>query len=399
MIILPAIDIKNGKPVRLFKGDFSTAKQVAEGVVETALEFERKGAKWVHIVDLDGALMKKRVNHDLVKEVAEKTDLKIEIGGGIRTLDDVSYYIENGASRVILGSVALTNPSFVAECVKKYKEKIAVGIDAKNGFVATEGWLNTSSVYFTDLAKEMAKIGVQNIIFTDISKDGTLQGPNFEQLSELKNSVDCNVIASGGIHNIDDIRILNNNGLYGAICGQSIYQKTLILEEAIKVCENGKNKTDIDMDIDKFFEKSSLIPAIVQEGQSIYQKTLILEEAIKVCENGKNKTDIDMDIDKFFEKSSLIPAIVQEKETGEVLMLAYMNKESFEKTLETGYTWFWSRSRQELWNKGATSGHLQKVHSVYGDCDSDTLLVTVTQTGNACHTGSHSCFFEMIKEF
>lgn len=240
MIILPAIDIKNGKPVRLFKGDFSTAKQVAEGVVETALEFERKGAKWVHIVDLDGALMKKRVNHDLVKEVAEKTDLKIEIGGGIRTLDDVSYYIENGASRVILGSVALTNPSFVAECVKKYKEKIAVGIDAKNGFVATEGWLNTSSVYFTDLAKEMAKIGVQNIIFTDISKDGTLQGPNFEQLSELKNSVDCNVIASGGIHNIDDIRVLNNNGLYGAICGQSIYQKTLILEEAIKVCENGE---------------------------------------------------------------------------------------------------------------------------------------------------------------
>ncbi len=239
MIILPAIDIKNGKPVRLFKGDFSTAKQVADGVAETAIEFEIKGAKWVHIVDLDGALMKKRVNNALVKEVAEKTDLKIEIGGGIRTFDDVSYYIENGVSRVILGSVALTNPKFVKDCVEKYAEKIAVGIDAKNGFVATEGWLNTSSVYFTDLAKEMCKIGVQNIIFTDISKDGTLQGPNFEQLTELKNAVDCNVIASGGIHNIDDIRNLKKNSLYGAICGQSIYQKTLSLEEAIRECANG----------------------------------------------------------------------------------------------------------------------------------------------------------------
>lgn len=237
MIIFPAIDIIDGKPVRLFKGDFATAEQVADDALQTAEGFVKAGATWVHMVDLDGSLQKKRVNHQTFIDVATQTSLKVEIGGGIRTLDDIDYYANHNISRVILGSVALKNPELVREAVKEFGSLIAVGIDAKNGFVATEGWTEGSNTHFIDLAKQMEDMGVGTIIYTDISKDGTLSGPNVEQLVELNNAVSCDITASGGVTNIDDIITLRDNDLYGAICGKSIYKGTLVLAEAVEVCK------------------------------------------------------------------------------------------------------------------------------------------------------------------
>lgn len=237
MIIFPAIDIIDGKPVRLFKGDFSTAEQVAEDALQTAQGFVDAGAEWIHMVDLDGSVQKKRVNHQVFVDVANQTLLKVELGGGIRTMQDIDYYANNGISRVILGSVALKNPALVKEAVKEFGDLIAVGIDAKNGLVATEGWTEGSDTFYIDLARQMEDMGVKTIIYTDISKDGTLTGPNIEQLTALNNAVSCDITASGGVTNIDDIIALNDKGLYGAICGKSIYKGTLDLKQAVEVCK------------------------------------------------------------------------------------------------------------------------------------------------------------------
>lgn len=236
MIIFPAIDIIDSKPVRLFKGDFSTASQVADDALETAEGFVKAGCQWVHMVDLDGSLKKEPVNAETFIAVAKETSLKVELGGGIRTMKDIDFYVNNGIARIILGSVALKNPELVREAVKEFGSIIAVGIDAKNGYVATEGWTESSNIYFTDLAKQMESVGVETIIYTDISKDGTLSGPNISQLEEINNSVSCNITASGGVTNLDDIVRLREAGLYGAICGKSIYQGTLNLKEAVEAC-------------------------------------------------------------------------------------------------------------------------------------------------------------------
>ena len=237
MIILPAIDIKDGECVRLVKGDFATTHKVASSCYETALSFKNSGAQFIHMVDLDGALEGKQVNRDLFIGVAKESGLPIEVGGGIRDIATVEDYLNNGIARVILGSAALKNPLFVKESVKKFGERIAVGIDAKDKKVSTDGWINTSEVDYIEFAKVMEQIGVKHIIFTDISRDGTLAGPNFEQLNDINNAVSCNIIASGGIRDIKNIEELSKNGLYGAICGKSIYEGTLNLKEAIKVAK------------------------------------------------------------------------------------------------------------------------------------------------------------------
>ena len=235
MIILPAIDIKDGNCVRLLKGDFGTVEKVAEDPFVTAKTFREAGAEYLHMVDLDGAKDAKMVNRDLFTEMAKETSLKIELGGGIRTLDAVEYYLSHGINRVILGSIAVKNPAFVKEAVKEYHGRIVVGIDAKDGMVATEGWLDTSDVDYLSLAKEMEQSGVKNIVFTDISKDGTLAGPNLEQLAAINQAVSCDITASGGISNLADIKALKKLGVWGTICGKSIYKGTLDLKDAIQV--------------------------------------------------------------------------------------------------------------------------------------------------------------------
>ena len=239
MIILPAIDIKDGNCVRLFKGDFSTVEKVAENYMETALSFEKCGAGWIHMVDLDGAKNAEPVNNEIFIDVAKNTSLKVELGGGIRSLDTVEYYLKNGISRVILGSIAVKNPEIVKDAVKNFGDRIAVGIDAIDGMAAAEGWLDKSQINYIELAAEMVKVGVKYIIFTDISKDGTLSGPNIEQLDKLNKAVNVDIIASGGIHTINDIIACKALGLYGTICGKSIYKGTIDLREAVEIAERG----------------------------------------------------------------------------------------------------------------------------------------------------------------
>lgn len=238
MIILPAIDIKDGSCVRLFKGDFSTVEKVAENYMDTAKSFVQSGASWIHMVDLDGAKAGKPINSEIFLDVAKNTSLKVEVGGGIRSLETIEFYLSGGISRVILGSIALKNPQLVKEAVQEYGDRIAVGIDAMNEKVAVEGWLDSSEVNYIDLAKEMVSYGVKYIIFTDISRDGTLSGPNMEQLIKLNQAVNCNIIASGGIHTIQDIADCKANKLYGTICGKSIYKGTLNLKEAVLLAQN-----------------------------------------------------------------------------------------------------------------------------------------------------------------
>lgn len=234
MLILPAIDIKDGQCVRLLKGDFSTAEQVAEDPVQTALGFQAAGAEYLHMVDLDGAAAGRPVNREIFAAVAQKPGLKVEVGGGIRSLETAEGYLSAGVSRVILGSAALSSPDLVREAVRRFGDAVAVGIDARNRMVSAEGWMADSAVDFITLARQMEEIGVSTLIFTDISRDGTLSGPNLDQLGEISAAVSCNIVASGGITNLEDIRALAGMGLYGAICGKSLYKGTLDLGEAIR---------------------------------------------------------------------------------------------------------------------------------------------------------------------
>ncbi|MEG0692466.1 MAG: 1-(5-phosphoribosyl)-5-[(5-phosphoribosylamino)methylideneamino]imidazole-4-carboxamide isomerase [Oscillospiraceae bacterium] len=235
MIIFPAIDIQNGQCVRLSQGDFSTSEQVADDPLKTALSFKEAGAEWIHMVDLDGAKTATQPNKLLFLEIAKETGLKIELGGGIRDFKTAQNYLENGIERVILGSAAVKNPRLIADLVRDYGDRIIVGIDAKNGIAQTEGWLSQSKVNYLTLAREMQEIGVHHIVYTDISKDGTLKGPNLFELKKINAAVKINIIASGGISNIEDIKAIKKLGLYGAICGKSIYKKTLDLKEALLV--------------------------------------------------------------------------------------------------------------------------------------------------------------------
>jgi len=237
MIILPAIDILGGKCVRLTRGEYGTASQVAADAVETALRFQKDGASYLHMVDLDGAKFGTRVNSAVYEAVLRKVQLPIELGGGIRNMETVEYYLSRGISRVILGTAALTDSEFLHRAVDKYGDRIAVGIDAMNEKVKTAGWIDDSGVHYIDFAKKMEAVGVSCVIFTDISKDGTLTGPNLQQLQKLSDSTKMNIIASGGIRCADDIRALAKMNLYGAICGKSLYSGTLSLPEAIAIAE------------------------------------------------------------------------------------------------------------------------------------------------------------------
>lgn len=236
MIIFPAIDIKDGKCVRLYKGEFDKSEVVGENPLDVALNFKNSGAEYIHMVDLNGALNGEVKNLEKIKSVIKNIDIPVQLGGGIRDMKTIDMLINVGISRVILGTIALKDEVFVKEAIKKYGDKIAIGIDAKDEKVAVNGWIEVSEINYIDFAKKMEKMGVKTIIFTDISKDGTLKGPNLKQLSDIKNSVSCNIIASGGIKDLEDLKILNKMGVYGAITGKAIYKGNIDLKEAIKEC-------------------------------------------------------------------------------------------------------------------------------------------------------------------
>lgn len=235
MIIIPAIDIIDGKPVRLYQGDYNKKEIVSEDVFDTSKNFEDLGAQWVHLVDLDGAKKGELVNSNVIIKVAQSLSIPIEVGGGIRNFENIKYLIDNGVSRVILGTSAMEDENLLKKALREYGEKIAVGIDCKDGYACGRGWLQESSIHYIEFAKRLEKLGVKNIIVTDISKDGTLEGPNIEILNELKKEVSIDITASGGIRDISNIKALKEIDVYGAITGKAIYAKTLSLEEAIKV--------------------------------------------------------------------------------------------------------------------------------------------------------------------
>ncbi len=234
MIVLPAIDLKDGMCVRLYKGDFNTAHKVAEDAVETARKFIECGAEMIHMVDLDGAKTGGSKNMQVVKAVIDKTGAKVELGGGIRSIDNIARAIEDGVSRVIIGSAAVKDPELVRKAVESYGDKIAVGIDALGDTVRTEGWLEDSKLNFIDFARRMEDFGVKTIIYTDISKDGLQSGPSFDNLGKLRDAVKCDIVASGGVTTLDDIKRLREMNIDAAIAGKAVYTGTLPLMEAIK---------------------------------------------------------------------------------------------------------------------------------------------------------------------
>lgn len=233
MIIEPAIDLKDGKVVRLQKGDFGTVHQVAEDPVMVAKAFAAAGAKVIHMVDLDGAKSGARVNASIVRQVAEKSGMKIEMGGGIRTMADLEAVDTMGVWRMVIGSAAVSDPDFVKEAVARYGDRIAVGCDALNGEIKTAGWIEGSGLHYLDFARTMEQIGVKTLIFTDIATDGMLSGPSFASLEQLQKAVDCQIVASGGVSNNADIRQLNAMQLYGAIIGKAYYVGTIDLAQAV----------------------------------------------------------------------------------------------------------------------------------------------------------------------
>ncbi|MBD5132990.1 MAG: 1-(5-phosphoribosyl)-5-[(5-phosphoribosylamino)methylideneamino]imidazole-4-carboxamide isomerase [Clostridiales bacterium] len=234
MILLPAIDMKDGRCVRLKKGEFSTVSQVADNAMETAKAFAAAGAKWIHMVDLDGARGGARQNFPIISEVIRQSGLLVELGGGIKTCEDVDAVAEAGVARMVIGSAAVTNPQVVDYAVEQYGDRVAVGIDCLDGRVRTAGWERDSGLSGLDLARRMEEKGVKTLIYTDIATDGMLSGPSFDQLAALQKAVRCNIVASGGVTTIDDVKRLRDMGLYGAIIGKAYYAGTLDLAEAIR---------------------------------------------------------------------------------------------------------------------------------------------------------------------
>lgn len=236
-IIYPAIDIRDGNCVRLIQGDYDQETVYGNSPLDMAKRFADAGAEWIHTVDLDGAKAGHRVNHEHVIAIAKELNVKVQVGGGIRTPEDVAAYLDNGVDRVILGSSAIKDPEFVKAMLRQYGEKIAIGIDARDGYVATEGWLETSKVTAEALGIELASHGAEVFIFTDISRDGMLSGPNTEAIAALARATGKEVIASGGVSSLDDITELKQfekDGIGGAITGKALYTNQFTLEEALE---------------------------------------------------------------------------------------------------------------------------------------------------------------------
>ncbi len=237
MILYPAIDLKDGQAVRLLHGDMDKTTVFNDNPAAQALEFVKAGCDWLHLVDLNGAFAGEPVNAAPVEEILKQTKVPAQLGGGIRDMATIERWIDKGLARVILGTVAVENPDLVREAAREFPGKVAVGIDARNGKVATKGWAEETDVMVTDLAKSFEDAGVAAIIYTDILRDGAMKGPNVQATADLANAVSIPVIASGGVSSIEDLQALKSCGatLNGAISGRALYDGAIDLPEALKV--------------------------------------------------------------------------------------------------------------------------------------------------------------------
>ena len=237
MKIFPAIDIKDKKCVRLIKGDFENKTEYETSPIDQAKKYKDHGFKNLHIVDLDGALTGETINLDIIEEIVTKFDLKIEIGGGVRTFESIQKYIASGAEKVILGSAAIKDKNFLKEACSKFQNKIALGLDAKDGYLSVSGWTKNSNQLTIDFLKEVNDFGVSRLIYTDINKDGTKSSPNFKETEQIAEISNCPVIISGGVSSIDDVKKandLNNKNIEGIIVGKAIYDGDIKLDELVK---------------------------------------------------------------------------------------------------------------------------------------------------------------------
>lgn len=237
MLILPAIDLYDKKAVRLYKGDYDNMTVYSDNPFEVAYKFQECGATFIHLVDLEGAKLGTTPNLDIVKKIVENTNLDVEIGGGIRDDATVKKYIDIGVRRVILGTAAVTDDSFLRSCVEKYKDRVAVGVDLKDGYVAIKGWTEKSQLTADEFFSHLSEIGVKTVICTDISKDGALKGTNRELYKELSGKYSMDIVASGGVSDLEDIKALKEMKLYGAIVGKAYYVGAIDLKEAIEVAK------------------------------------------------------------------------------------------------------------------------------------------------------------------
>lgn len=237
MNIFPAIDLYNGCAVRLFKGDYDKMTVYSENPVKIAKDFEKNGAEYIHMVDLEGARDGTTPNIETVKQVVNETSLFVEIGGGIRNIETVRKYLSAGVGRVILGTAAVEDEEFLLEALKECGDKLAVGADIKDGYVAVKGWLEKSRYTLDEFCEKMQSIGVRYMICTDISKDGAMAGTNREMYKKLKEKYDMNITASGGVSTLDDIRALNAMELYGAIIGKAYYTGDIKLADAVAIAD------------------------------------------------------------------------------------------------------------------------------------------------------------------
>lgn len=240
MLLFPAIDLKEGKAVRLLQGRMEDSTVYADDPVEVAKNFASQGAKYLHVVDLNGAFTGKPVNDEVIRKIVRSVSLKVQVGGGIRTKERITELLELGVERVILGTIAVKNPELVAEAAGKYDKRVIVGIDAKDGLVAVQGWAETTEMRAIDLGKAMKRVGIQSVVFTDIARDGMLQGPNIKSTVQMAQETGLSVIASGGISTLEDLRnlqreVLKGVSIEGAITGKALYSGAFTLREALDV--------------------------------------------------------------------------------------------------------------------------------------------------------------------
>ncbi len=231
MIIFPAIDIRGGKCVRLYQGKFNRETIYDNNPIEIAKKWEKAGAQYLHVVDLDGALTGELVNKSLIDGMLNTVNIPIQVGGGIRTLERAEEILNLGVERVIVGTSAIKEEGFIKKLIDKFQERVVVSIDAKDGYVCVDGWTNSSEIKAVDFARKLEETGVKNIVYTDIAKDGTMIGPNLYELRKLSESVGINIIASGGIGKKEDVKALEKMNLYGAIIGKALYEGKINLEE------------------------------------------------------------------------------------------------------------------------------------------------------------------------
>ncbi|HBQ63572.1 MAG TPA: 1-(5-phosphoribosyl)-5-[(5-phosphoribosylamino)methylideneamino]imidazole-4-carboxamide isomerase [Clostridiales bacterium] len=237
MIIYPAVDIKNGVCVRLTQGDYSKVTVFSNNPVEIALKWEGKGARWLHVIDLDGARVGHPVNMAVISDMAVNLGIPLQMGGGIRDIETMEIVLNKGVQRMILGTSAISNPSLVKEALRIFQENIAIGIDALDGMAKAEGWEKDSGISALELARKMEQLGAKTIIYTDISRDGMLEGPNLESIEAMTRAVDCPIIAAGGITSLADIRNLKQIGVAGVIIGKALYTGDIDFEAAVRAAE------------------------------------------------------------------------------------------------------------------------------------------------------------------